>query len=149
MPQYYVRETFFRPDEHSRELSALPAGLVNGLWLLLARHGRENLFVPIRTMQYQAIVDRDEVVFVDSHGGYAHQDGVGGRLIRLAWRPRPAAERDSISAPVPCEIVYYFPDLQTIHRRLITELNPVIALNLERQRGVQAGACAVVPFRRP
>ncbi len=35
MPQYFVRETFFRPDEQHREVSALPADLINGLRLLL------------------------------------------------------------------------------------------------------------------
>jgi hypothetical protein len=89
----HVRETFFLPPEHHREASALPAVIYNALRLLLARAGGETLFIPIRSMQYLAIAGPEEVVFVDSTGGYAYQDGEGGRLIRLAWRPAPAAGR--------------------------------------------------------
>jgi len=148
MPQYFVRETFFRPDEQHREVSALPADLINGLRLLLVRHGQDCLFVPIRRMQYQAVVERKEVIFVDGEGGYAHQDGVGGRLIRLAWRPQPPSERVALDAPVPCEILYYFPDQKELQRRLVAELRPLIASILERQRRLMAGQRSVIAFRR-
>ncbi len=63
------------------------------------------VFVPLRAPPYQTVVEPDEVIFVDSHGGYAHQDGEGGRLIRIAWTLTPPARRDSLSEPVPCEVV--------------------------------------------
>jgi hypothetical protein len=84
MASYSVRESFFRPTEHSRQASALPADLYNDLQLLLKGQTGTCAFVPLRALQYQAVVERDEVIFVDSQGGYAHQDGVGGRLIRVA-----------------------------------------------------------------
>ncbi len=148
MPQYYVRETFFRPDEHSREETHLPAEIVNGLGRLLARHQRDHLFVPIRAMQYQAIVERSEILFVDGQCGYAHQDGVGGRLIQLAWRPQPAAQRTSLDGPVPCEILYYLPDLQPIHRRLVGALRSVIAQGLKRDGLPPAPGGQILPFHR-
>jgi len=147
MPEFFVRETFFRPPEHSREASSLPAAIVNGLRLLFSRQDRDHLFLPIRRMQYQAVVERDEIIFVDSQS-YAHQDGVGGRLIRLAWRPAPASRRESIDGPVPCEILYYFPDLKALHARLISELRPVISGTLERNRPPAAGNCRVLAFHR-
>jgi hypothetical protein len=150
MPRYYVRETFFRPQELAREHSALPASLYNDLQLVLKRSGSENLFIPIRSMQYQAVVEGAEIIFVDSQGGYAHQDGEGGRLIRVAWRPAPAAERESLTDPVPCEIVYYFPGLKEIQWRLMSEFPPVLVQILQRQRekSVRAGERRVLPLRR-
>ena len=98
-------------------------------------------------MQDQAIVERDEIVFVDSQS-YAHQDGVGGRLIRLAWQLSPASRRDSLDGPVPCEILYYFPNLKETHRRIIGELRSLLSQNLERQRPTAGRSCRVLPFRR-
>ena len=147
MAQYLIRETFFRPTERGRAASTLPAELVNGLRLLLSRHGRDCLFLPIRAMQYQAVIERREVIFVDSQGGYAYQDGVGGRLIRLAWYFPPGAERLALDAPVPCEILHYFPDQGELHRRLVAELRPLVAASLARQRQHPAGDRTVIPFR--
>ena len=152
MPRYFVRETFFRPeDEYSRQQSALPASLYNALTLLLARSGQDSLFVPIRTMQYQAVLERKEIVFVDSNGGYAHQDGEGGRLIRIAWRPAPPAERESLDSPVPCEIVYYFPGMKETQWRLMSELPPLLKQILEQLRtsDLESAEHRVISFRCP
>lgn len=151
MSSYQMRETFFRPPPHARESGTLPALLYNELQLLLKRRsGKEHLFIPIRSMQFQAIVESEEVVFVDSHGGYAHRDGVGGRLIRIAWRPVPAAQRESLNGPVPCEIIYYFPALKETQRRLMSEFPPVLKrlLQLQRERDLQAATPRILPLRR-
>lgn len=154
MASYRIRETFFRPErEFAREPSALPADLYNALHRLLARDGAGasggHVFLPIRSMQYQAIASRDEVVFVDALGGYAQQDGEGGRLISIAWRPTGAL-RNSLSAPVPCDIVYYFDGLKEIQRRLIGETRNALRLTLERQRErvLHEQERRVIPFRR-
>ena len=73
-------ETFFRPEEVAREQVNLPAPLFNRCVLILNRSTTKNVFVPVRTMQYQAVIDTDEIIFVDNQG-YAVQDGKGGRLI--------------------------------------------------------------------
>lgn len=150
MSGYLIRETFFRPDQEvAREQTCIPATVYNGLQLLLGRSSGDAVFVPIRSMQYQAVVDRHEVVFVDSHGGYAYQDGEGGRLIRIAWRP--AVGRASLSAPVPCEIVYYFKNMRETQRRLLGEIQGTIKQMLERQRNAAGVTAAprVVSLRRP
>ena len=150
MPSRVTRETFFRPGTSvAREPSALPADVFNGLQLLLSRGGGESVFLPIRSMQYLAVIAREEVLFVDAQGGYAHQDGVGGRIIRIAWRPAPG--RESLSAPVPCEIVYYFKDLTEVQRRLISDIRPSLKLVLDRQRerAMQPVEGRVLPFRHP
>jgi hypothetical protein len=81
-------ETFFRPVELSRERLAIPAALFNRCRVLRKRSPTRHLFVPIRNMQYLTVVDSDEIIFVDSNGGYAVQDGQGGRIIKLAWQLR-------------------------------------------------------------
>jgi hypothetical protein len=151
MSSFRVRETFFRPDQPlARESTTLPAELLNGLRLLLATQGGACVFLPIRSMQYQAVVDREEVIFVDAYGGYAHQDGIGGRLIRIAWRPA-AGPRDALTGPAPCEILYYFAGLKETQGRLIGETWAALRLALGRQRGPAPAAIErrVIPFRRP
>jgi hypothetical protein len=150
MADYLMRETFFRPDEaHAYEQTRIPAALYNGMQLLLRRSAGKAVFIPIRSMQYQAVVDREEVVFVDSHGGYAYQDGEGGRLIRIAWRP--AVGRESISDPVDCEVVYYYKDLKETQTRLLGEIHMAIKQMLERQRstGEPTQTPRVLALRRP
>jgi hypothetical protein len=150
MASYSVRETFFRPPEHSRQASALPADLYNALQLLLKGQAGTCTFVPIRAMQYQAVVEREEVIFVDSQGGYAHQDGEGGRLIRIAWVVTLPAGRDSLTEPVPCEVVYYAPGLRETQWRLVGELRGMLQRVLRERRGAALGVASrrVVALRK-
>jgi len=53
-------ETFFRPKEVAREQVNLPAPLFNRCLLLRNHSTTGNVFIPVRTMQYQAIIDADE-----------------------------------------------------------------------------------------
>lgn len=150
MSSYRIRETFFRPDQpFAREPSSLPADIHNGLQLLLTRDGGRCVFLPIRSMQYQAVIDREEVVFVDAYGGYAHQDGVGGRLIRIAWQPAEES-RASLSDPVPYDIVYYYPGLKETQRRLLGETRAALLRLAQRRLAPQSTPIErrVIPFRR-
>lgn len=129
---YLVRETFFRPETAvARERVTLPAPLINTL-LRLLREGGEPAFIPLRDLQYLAVAERTEVIFVDALGGYGIQDGEGGRLIRLAWRPERT--RQSLSEPVACEIIYYFKDMRSVQARLISLLPAAIDQQLKRAR---------------
>ena len=113
-------ETFFRRDETAREQVSLPAPLFNRCLLLLNHSKTAHVFVPIRTMQFQAVIDKDEIIFVDSHG-YAVEKGRGGRLIVLAWEVALHGPRDSLNEPVPIEVVYYGSERHETHRRLMSE----------------------------
>ncbi len=147
MPGSSTRETFFRPPEVSRLASSLPASLYNGLHLLLARTPTDCVFVPLRGLQYQAVVTREEVIFVDSQGGYAHQDGQGGRLIRVAWQSEPPQRRLSLSEPVPCDLVFYARGLKELQWRLMSEIRPAVAQLLERQRPFPRTEGTIIPLR--
>jgi hypothetical protein len=145
----FTTETFFRPQEEARQESAIPAGLYNTCQRLLRRIGADCLFVPIRSMQYQAVIDREEIIFVDSQGGYAYQDGQGGRLIRIAWEPRPPEKRESLIESIPCDIVFYFPDLKETQLRLVGEFTRTLERIEQREREQQIAdqGPRILPFR--
>ncbi len=141
-------ETFFRPAEIAREQVNLPAPLFNRCVLLLNHSTNNNVFVPVRTMQYQAVIDADEIIFVDNQG-YAVQDGEGGRLIILAWQVPMHKSRDSLSEPVPIEVVYYVNDDHGIHRRLIGEFPKALDIFEDRLKESNKNemAAVILPFQ--
>jgi hypothetical protein len=113
-------EIFFRRKETAREQVSLPAPLFNRCILLLHRATTAHVFVPVRTMQILAVIDTEEIIFVDNLA-YAVEKGHGGRLIVLAWEFKSPGPRDSLTEPVPIEVVYYGPERHEIHRRLLGE----------------------------
>jgi len=90
--------SFERGNEIERELRQLPAEHYRKILLLFSRSRANHLFVPIRNMQYLAIVDREEIVFVD---------GQGPRVIELAWRDFHPGEREDLRMPVSYTCIYY------------------------------------------
>ena len=149
MSSRIVRETFFRPEELAREELAIPAVLYNRCRLLHTRAETPHLFVPIRSMQFLAVVEQSEIIFVDNQGGYAVQDGEGGRLITLAWQFDSRVPRESLSEPVAMALVHYAPQVNALHRRIMSEL-PAALSRLEQKRDTPheaAGQGRVIPFR--
>ena len=58
--------TCYRDSELLREPLFLPATVYNTAYLLL-EHSKEGVvFVPIRSMQYLAVIDFEEIIFLDS-----------------------------------------------------------------------------------
>lgn len=114
------RETFFRPEVVERESVTLRPDLFNRARLALSRSITDCAFIPIRSMQFQAVVTRDEIIFVDNQG-YAVKDGEGGRIIVLAWNLAAAGKRDSLNQPVPIEILYFGSNLRAVHQRIMSE----------------------------
>ncbi len=131
-----VIETFFRPDEIARERTTIPARLFNRCRLLLARCDSDHVFVPVRSMQYQSVIDQQEIIFVDNHA-YAVRDGTGGRLIALSWVFGHAGPRSSLDEPVPMELVMYAEESRSLHRRLMAEFPAAVAA-LERKTAISA-----------
>ncbi len=144
-----VSETFFRPDEVARERLSIPAVLYNRCRLALARCQYDHIFVPVRSMQMQAVIDADEVIFVDNQA-YAVRDGEGGRLIMLAWVFRHDQGRDDLNEPAPIELVYYHPSARELHNRLIGEFGKALDQLEQRARehGCAPRAKKVLPFPR-
>lgn len=105
--------TCYRDQEVSREFRQLPATTYNLAITLLSRSPSDNLFIPIRSMQYLAILDAEELVFLD---------GVHKCWIDIAWRNFRPQSRNSLEDPVSYDAVYYTPESNQIVNRLQREL---------------------------
>lgn len=142
-------EVFFLPDELGRTSVNIPAGLFNRCRLLLTRCQYEHIFVPIRSMQYLAVIDAEGIIFVDSQA-YAVRGGEGGRLILLTWQFRPELRPDALTVPVPIEVLYYHPQAPAIQKRLLGDFTKSLDILEARYRdqGCEARAKKVLPFKR-
>jgi len=80
------------------EKRQLPAATYNLMRTLFHQCNHSCLFVPVRSVQYQAIIDETEVAFV-----YAHRRS----HIEFSWRHFKPQLRESLNDPVPYEFVYY------------------------------------------
>ncbi len=134
----YVEETFYRRAEEGREARHLPAAIYNLARVLLTRTPQGCLFVPIRTMQYLAVLDREEFIFVDREGG---------RFIELAWRGFQTADRSSLDEPVAYEAVYYSASAATVMARLQGEFGR--ALQQLEARLTLSGPARVIKLQAP
>jgi hypothetical protein len=146
----YNGETFFRPAELLRESLTIPAALYNRCRLLLARSELPHLFVPIRSMQFLAVINRHEIIFIDYQGGYTIQDGEGGRLITLAWQFSTEETRASLYEPVKMELVHYRQDVKALHQRIMSEFPSVLEQLSEKAAvaGDEPREQRILPFRQ-
>ena len=128
-------ERFFRGEALRRERRRLPAEVYNRARLLLNRCGTSHLFVPIRSMQYQAVLDADEIIFVD---------GLGDRHVELAWQAFRPQERSGLNDPVPYDCVFYELSAAATLRRLQGEFSRAL---LEYALCPQGPGGVVVPLR--
>jgi hypothetical protein len=100
-------------------------------------------------MQYQAVVAREEIIFIDHHGGYQVHNGEGGRLIVLAWRFPTAESRESLSEPVRMELIHYQQGVNALHRRIMSEFPPALKTfgNKLKQSALTPKQGRVIPFQ--
>ncbi len=112
-----VEETFYRPPELSREPRTLPAVTYNLAHVLLQRAATGSLFVPLRGMQFLAVLDAEEFIFVDREGR---------RMIELAWQNFLPQARRALDEPVSYEAVYYSPASTEIMRRVQAEFHKAL-----------------------
>ncbi|MCG7898325.1 MAG: hypothetical protein JAY99_10955 [Candidatus Thiodiazotropha lotti] len=142
-----LSEIFFRPDELACERLTIPAPLYNQCRLMLSRCQYEHVFIPVRTLQIQAVLDDEEVIFIDNQA-YAVKDGQGGKLIRLAWKFRRDLDRDNLTEPAPIDMIYYDEKARELHNRLIGEFKKAMDLLEERakEHGCEPKVKRVLPF---
>lgn len=119
-----MEERFYREQEIARLPAFLPAATYNLAHTLLARAGR-HLFVPIRSLQYMAVLDHEEFIFVDSQNK---------AWVELAWQHFRPQARNALDAPVPFEIVHYLPHAAEAMKRLPVEFHLAVQLLADRQR---------------
>jgi len=134
----YVEETFYRRAEVRREPRHLPAGTYNLAHVLLTRAPQGCVFVPLRAMQYLAVLDREEFIFVDREGG---------RFIEIAWRGFRTADRSALDEPVAYEAVYYSAAAPALMTRLQSEFST--ALKQLEGRQAPSGPARVLKLKAP
>jgi len=122
--RYGMEERFYREQEIERVPSFVPAATYNLAHTLLARAGK-CLFVPIRNLQYMAVLDAEEFIFVDSQNK---------AWVELAWQHFRPQTRESLDERVPFEVVYYLPEAAETMKRLPGEFHQALLLLDERQK---------------
>ena len=135
-----VEETFYRPDDLSRQASAMPGATYNLAHQLVTHSPQGCVFVPIRSMQYLAVLDAQEFVFIDSQGN---------RHIELAWQCFHPQVRTTLTEPVPYELVYYHGQAQATMRRLPGEFHKAMMLLIERESGGTPRSARIIRLAAP
>ena len=133
----HTRETFFRGKEIRREGRTLPATIYNLTKILLGRCDRKALFVPIRSMLFIAVVDHQEIIFLDG--------AVSRSNIELAWQNFRPQVRTSLDDPILYEVAYYTPASLETMRRLQGEFQG--ALNQLKAKVSLPSSAEVIPWR--
>jgi hypothetical protein len=121
----YEKQSFERVQPLARADSALPAATYNLTRTLLAASPSGSVFVPIRAMQYLAVIDREEIIFVDSQ--YR-------RWVEVAWQAFRPNARQALDEPVAYQAVYYMPDGRDTQRRILSEFHKAVALLRQRDK---------------
>ncbi|MDD5389527.1 MAG: hypothetical protein PHD37_09285 [Gallionellaceae bacterium] len=130
------KESFEREQSLQRVASALPAATYNLTRILLAASGNRCVFVPIRAMQYLAVIDQEEIIFVDSQ--YK-------RWVEVAWQRFQSQARVALDEPVAYEAVFYTPDGSATQRRLQADFHAALALLGKRRRPVAPAHILTLP----
>jgi hypothetical protein len=131
--------TCYRDPEIYRETRHLPADTYNLAITLLKRCQSPHLFVPIRAMQYMAIVDRNEFVFID---------GERKCWIDIAWCNFQRQDRDALNQPVTYDAVYYRENMAEIMIRLQRELPFALQALINKSRLDGAARILHFPVKR-
>jgi hypothetical protein len=141
-------QTFFKPAEFSCQQKQLPAKIYNLAHVLLNRSKSTHLFIPIRSMQYLAIIEADTFWFVDSLA-YAVRNNEGGRLIAVSWHPVVSAQdRADLNQHMTCRVIFYGEDRSDIQIRLQGELFTALQLldQRYREKNIPQNGAQILPF---
>ncbi len=130
--------TCYRNPEIASAPRLLPGAVYNQAHALLARSATGSVFVPLRAMQYMAILDAEEFVFLD---------GNNKCWIDIAWRHFRPQQRGSLDDPVAYEAVYYRAHAADLMPRLQAELPRALAGLAAKERF--SGEARVLKFPAP
>ena len=136
-------QSFFMPDEFFCQKTRLLSQTYNLAHVLLNRNQSNHLFVPIRSLQYLAIIEKNAFWFVDSLA-YAVRGDEGGRLIRISWHPliKPN-QRESLAQDMDYRVIFYGEDMSEIQTRLNSEFYQSMLLLDQRHRDSLNTDCKV------
>lgn len=143
-------QSFFMPDEFFYQQFRLLSNTYNLAHTLFKRSQSEYLFIPIRSLQYLAVIEENSFWFVDSLA-YATRGSEGGRLIRISWHPLiNANQRESLTQHLDCRVIFYGDDMQEIQNRLNIEFYQAMLLVDKRHRDSFNTDCniSILPLRQ-
>lgn len=132
-------ETFYREDPIEVQHKRLPADIYNRTHRLLARSDVGCVFVPIRSLQYLAVIDTEEIIFVDREAKH---------LVELAWRAFRPQTRTGLDQPVPYELHIYLKKAFEVLPRLQGEFLKAVEQMEQRDTAAQGDGEAgrILPF---
>lgn len=130
-----MEESFYREEEVGREQRLVPASIYNLAHTMLSHEGSKSLFVPIRSMQYLAVIDSEEIIFV-------HREG--RRMIEISWQNFRPQVRTALEDPVPYDMVYYNDNGPETMKRLQVEFQK--ALEVLDRRHSFCGNAKILDF---
>ncbi len=111
-------QSFFTPEPFFCVKSTILARSYNLAQVLLKRSQSDHVFIPIRSLQYLAIIEMNAIWFVDSLA-YATRGEEGGRLVTISWHPVITdGQRDGLIQPLENRVIFYQQDRKEIQSRL-------------------------------
>ncbi|GAA0410285.1 hypothetical protein GCM10009133_18550 [Cocleimonas flava] len=127
----HTKEVFYRGKKLGHEDRMLPAVSYNAMRTLLAYSDLDNsessgIFLPIRSMQYMAVIDQQEIIFVDGL--------CAKKSIELAWRKFHPQQRENLIDPVPYRMSYYDEKALETMKRIQWEFNKALQVELEKMK---------------
>ena len=135
------KESFYRGDELGSQPRALPAETYNTMRLLLDYSEKNCVFVPIRSMQYMAVIDKEEVIFVDGLKAK--------KTIELTWKSFKPQERENLVDPVAYSFIYYDEIAIETMKRLQWEFDKALHVQYERLKEAEPTEVAdVIPLKQ-
>jgi len=121
----YKPESFERGELLEQIALVLPAATYNLTRILLAASTTGCVFVPIRSMQYLAVVDQEEIIFVDS---------AFKRWVVVSWTHFKPQARNALDEPVAYEAMFYTPNGRETQRRLQMDFHSALVLLAGRRQ---------------
>lgn len=135
-------EVFHRGEEVGNEIRKLPAITYNTIRLLFDNSDSSSVFLPIRSMQYMAVIDKEEIIFVDGLKAK--------KIVELAWKYFKPQERDNLTDPVSYRFCYYNEKAIETMKRLQWEFDKALHVYYDRLKEKQPKTGAtVVPLISP
>lgn len=134
-----IEETFYRSDELRRQASAMQGACYNLAHQLVTRSPQGCVFVPIRSMQYLAVLDAQEFIFVDSQGD---------RRIELAWQDFHPQARTALTEKVAYQLVLYRAQAEMTMRWLPGEFYKSMLQLSKRQSHGAARTAKIIPMNK-
>jgi hypothetical protein len=142
-------QSFFMPDEFFCLKTRLTSQVYNLAHVLLKRSQSDHLFIPVRSMQYLAVIEKTAFWFVDSLA-YAVRGDEGGRLIRVSWHPLiNSNQREGLTQHMDCQVIFYGGDMSDIQNRLNSEFYQAMLQIDQRHRDSMMTDCkvSILPLR--